>query len=119
MIDKARKDQFMDIDRMVNEGLGGGRVTRENGLIQASTTDTMEHTEFVLSNRKEEQREVSYMNSERAKQILNSSETIEVHYNGESIWIEDVDQENNKVHIQIGGNPENRITVASNELSEV
>lgn len=32
----------MDIDRMVNEGLGGGQVTMHNGLIDASTTDTMD-----------------------------------------------------------------------------
>ena len=31
----------MDIDRMVNEGLGGGQVTLHNGLIAESTTDTM------------------------------------------------------------------------------
>lgn len=36
------RDQFdMDIDRMVNEGLGGGQVTIHNGLIASSTTDTM------------------------------------------------------------------------------
>ncbi|MEK3882848.1 hypothetical protein [Paenibacillus sp. PL2-23] len=31
----------MDIDRMVNEGLGGGQVTIHNGLIAESTTDSM------------------------------------------------------------------------------
>jgi hypothetical protein len=31
----------MDIDRMINEGLGGGQVTINNGLIEESTTDTM------------------------------------------------------------------------------
>lgn len=31
----------MDIDRMVNEGLGGGQVTIHNGLIDETTTDTM------------------------------------------------------------------------------
>ncbi|MBH5319155.1 hypothetical protein I6N90_15210 [Paenibacillus sp. GSMTC-2017] len=37
------RDEFdMDIDRMVNEGLGGGNVTLHNGLIAESTTDTME-----------------------------------------------------------------------------
>lgn len=30
----------MDIDRMVNEGLGGGTVTLHNGLIEETTTDT-------------------------------------------------------------------------------
>lgn len=39
---EGREDYFMDIDRMVNEGLGGGNVTLQNGLIDESTTDTME-----------------------------------------------------------------------------
>ncbi len=37
------KDAYdMDIDRMINEGLGGGQVTVHNGLISETTTDTME-----------------------------------------------------------------------------
>jgi hypothetical protein len=39
---EGRDDYFLDIDRMVNEGLGGGQVTEDNGLIEESTTDTME-----------------------------------------------------------------------------
>ncbi|MBJ6360227.1 hypothetical protein ACFOQM_02710 [Paenibacillus sp. GCM10012307] len=39
---EGREDYFMDIDRMVNEGLGGGQVTPHNGLIDDSTTDTMD-----------------------------------------------------------------------------
>ncbi|TKI58651.1 hypothetical protein E8L90_26440 [Brevibacillus antibioticus] len=31
----------MDIDRMVNEGLGGGVVSDQNGLIEETTVDTM------------------------------------------------------------------------------
>ncbi|QHT63028.1 hypothetical protein GXP70_25730 [Paenibacillus lycopersici] len=38
---EGRDDYFMDIDRMINEGLGGGTVTLNNGLIEESTTDTM------------------------------------------------------------------------------
>ncbi|MGG4034124.1 hypothetical protein ABEV74_10545 [Paenibacillus cisolokensis] len=38
---EGRDDYFMDIDRMVNEGLGGGVVTIHNGLIDETTTDTM------------------------------------------------------------------------------
>lgn len=38
---EGRDDYFMDIDRMVNEGLGGGNVSLQNGLIDESTTDTM------------------------------------------------------------------------------
>jgi len=37
------KDVYdMDIDRMINEGLGGGQVTLHNGLITESTTDWIE-----------------------------------------------------------------------------
>ncbi|QAY68155.1 hypothetical protein [Paenibacillus protaetiae] len=38
---EGREQYYMDIDRMVNEGLGGGTVTLHNGLIEESTTDTM------------------------------------------------------------------------------
>ncbi|BBH24520.1 hypothetical protein Back11_58650 [Paenibacillus baekrokdamisoli] len=39
---EGRENYFLDIDRMVNEGLGGGQVTLHNGLVAESTTDTME-----------------------------------------------------------------------------
>lgn len=42
---EGRDEYFMDIDRMVGEGLGGGRVTRDNGLIEDTTTDTMDGPE--------------------------------------------------------------------------
>jgi hypothetical protein len=45
---QGRDDYFMDIDRMVNEGLGGGYVSLNNGLIEESTTDTMDHPESAL-----------------------------------------------------------------------
>ncbi|QNK56227.1 hypothetical protein [Paenibacillus sp. PAMC21692] len=38
---EGREVYDMDIDRMVNEGLGGGNVTIHNGKIDESTTDTM------------------------------------------------------------------------------
>lgn len=44
----GREERFLDIDRMVNEGLGGGNVTRDNGLIEETTTDTMEYAESIL-----------------------------------------------------------------------
>lgn len=44
-VNEGRDDYFMDIDRMINEGLGGGNVTLHNGLIDASTTDTMNERE--------------------------------------------------------------------------
>lgn len=42
---EGRDQYFMDIDRMVNEGLGGGQVTEHNGLIGDTTTDTMNERE--------------------------------------------------------------------------
>jgi hypothetical protein len=42
-----REDHFMDVDRMINEGLGGGNVTPHNGLIEETTTDTMTEEESV------------------------------------------------------------------------
>ncbi|NEW07044.1 hypothetical protein GK047_13615 [Paenibacillus sp. SYP-B3998] len=44
---QGQENYFMDIDRMINEGLGGGNVTLHNGLIESSTTDTMDHPESV------------------------------------------------------------------------
>ncbi len=33
---EGRDEYFVDIDRMINEGLGGGQVTDQNGLISDS-----------------------------------------------------------------------------------
>ncbi|MDF2683893.1 MAG: hypothetical protein K0R47_5083 [Brevibacillus sp.] len=38
---EGRDAYDMDIDRMVNEGLGGGQVSDQNGLIEETTVDTM------------------------------------------------------------------------------
>jgi len=42
---EGRNSADMDIDRMVNEGLGGGNITLHNGFIDHSTTDTMREEE--------------------------------------------------------------------------
>ena len=39
---EGREDYDMDVDRMINEGLGGGQVTLHNGLITETATDAME-----------------------------------------------------------------------------
>ncbi|AKF93017.1 hypothetical protein ABE137_01835 [Brevibacillus laterosporus] len=39
---EGRDKNFMDIDRMVNEGLGGGTVAEYNGLIEETTVDSMD-----------------------------------------------------------------------------
>lgn len=38
---QKRESTMLDIDRMVNEGLAGGNVTPDNGMIGLTTTDTM------------------------------------------------------------------------------
>lgn len=45
---EGRNEYFMDIDRMINEGLGGGTVSMHNGLIEETSTDTMNHVESLL-----------------------------------------------------------------------
>ncbi|MFD2670830.1 hypothetical protein [Marinicrinis sediminis] len=56
---EGRDRHDMDIDRMVNEGLGGGQVTFQNGLVDDSTTDTMDEGDSILNqiNRSYEQPE--------------------------------------------------------------
>ena len=38
---EGRENYDMDVDRMVNEGLGAGYVTEHNGLVNETTTDSM------------------------------------------------------------------------------
>ncbi|GEB33323.1 MULTISPECIES: hypothetical protein [Brevibacillus] len=38
---EGRDSYDMDIDRMINEGLGGGIVSDQNGLIEETSVDTM------------------------------------------------------------------------------
>ncbi|MCF6093507.1 hypothetical protein L1765_05840 [Microaerobacter geothermalis] len=33
---EGRNQFFVDVDRMINEGLGGGQVTEDNGLIDSA-----------------------------------------------------------------------------------
>lgn len=44
---EGRDDHFMDVDRMINEGLGGGNVTMHNGYIGASATDVMNEPDSI------------------------------------------------------------------------
>ncbi|MCL6452022.1 MAG: hypothetical protein K6T78_00160 [Alicyclobacillus sp.] len=46
----SREKNFVDIDRMINEGLGGGQVTMDNGLIEHSTDHTLQFPESALDN---------------------------------------------------------------------
>ena len=51
--DISRESTMFDIDRMINEGLGGGNVTGDNGLIGPSTTDTMDLVDESPRSKKE------------------------------------------------------------------
>lgn len=52
---EGRDEMFMDIDRMINEGLGGGQVTRDNGLIEDTATDTMHYHESTIDQEGDEE----------------------------------------------------------------
>lgn len=43
ILNEGKNNNFLDIDRMVNEGLGGGIVTKDNGLIEDTTIDTIDN----------------------------------------------------------------------------
>lgn len=45
-----RESTMLDIDRMVNEGLAGGNVTSDNGMIGPTTTDTMKTVDETPGN---------------------------------------------------------------------
>ncbi|WP_126428645.1 hypothetical protein [Brevibacillus marinus] len=44
---EGRDEHFLDVDRMVNEGLAGGIVSPQNGRIDDTTTDTMDDHDAV------------------------------------------------------------------------
>lgn len=46
----------MDVDRMVNEGLGGGRVTMDNGFIGDTTFDDTDGADAEHAANEEEKR---------------------------------------------------------------
>ncbi len=45
---EGREHLEVDIDRMVNEGLGGGLVADQNGLIEDTTTDTLKKVQSII-----------------------------------------------------------------------
>lgn len=65
------------------------------------------------------------MDTHRAKEILNSSEKINVQLNGQPVWIESVDSDTHTVQVQMGDEPseineaEKPKTVDAKELQEV
>ncbi|MGO4107632.1 H-type small acid-soluble spore protein [Paenibacillus sp. YAF4_2] len=59
------------------------------------------------------------MDVNRAKQIYSSDATIEVHLDdGDSVWIENVDEISGMATVQVGGNPVNTKKVSVDRLQE-
>lgn len=54
----------------------------------------------------------------RAKQIYESSDTFAVHLEGDSVWIENVDEANGMATVTVGNNPVNTKTVSVDRLKE-
>ncbi|WP_211749210.1 hypothetical protein [Paenibacillus sp. Marseille-Q4541] len=52
-VEESLENTAFDVDRMVNEGLGGGQVTEDNGYIGDSTSDALyDESEFHLDDNK-------------------------------------------------------------------
>ncbi|NIK78372.1 small acid-soluble spore protein H (minor) [Paenibacillus castaneae] len=60
------------------------------------------------------------MDTARAKEIYESKQTVAVKLdgNGDSVWIENVDEANGMATVQVGGNPTNTQTVSCDRLKE-
>lgn len=59
------------------------------------------------------------MKVERAKEILQSPNTIEVIYQGKSVWITDIDANNQTAHVQMPTTTNNIIQVPVDQLNEL
>lgn len=55
-VEESFENTAFDVDRMVNEGLGGGQVTQDNGYIGDSTSDALfDESEFQVNEKKGEE----------------------------------------------------------------
>lgn len=59
------------------------------------------------------------MEINRVKQILSSSAEIEVQYNGASVWIDGINEENKMATVHLRGPLEERTEVAISDLREM
>lgn len=55
----------------------------------------------------------------RAQEIIDSSEQIDVRWNGESVWIDSVDPNRETVHVHAENDPSDHKSVPVNQLTEV
>lgn len=58
------------------------------------------------------------MKVERANEILNSKGVIDVDYNGKSVWLKSVDQNNETVEVEIMNTPSQSQVVSVDDLHE-
>lgn len=58
------------------------------------------------------------MDVQRAREIYESKDTIGVRVDGESVWIENVDETNGMATVQFGSRPANTKTVSVDRLQE-
>lgn len=58
------------------------------------------------------------MNASRAQEIITSKDKIQVTYQGQSVWLEGVDQSSNTARVHPEGDPSNSMTVAVDKLLE-
>ncbi|WP_168123921.1 H-type small acid-soluble spore protein [Paenibacillus sp. HB172176] len=58
------------------------------------------------------------MNTARAKQIYEDKGTIGVKLEGDSVWIENIDEANGMATVTVGNNPVNTKTVSVDRLQE-
>lgn len=59
------------------------------------------------------------MDINRAKQILSSSADINVEYNGASVWIDELNEDDRTASVHLRGPLEERTTVAISDLKEM
>lgn len=59
------------------------------------------------------------MDANRAQEILQSKDIIDVHMNGTSVWIEGVDTQSGTAMVFPEGNPQDKRTVDVTELMEI
>lgn len=65
------------------------------------------------------ERMIMAMDVNRAQEILQAKDIIEVRLNGQSVWIEEVDQKNETAKVRLEGNPNDKRIVAVDELTEI
>jgi small acid-soluble spore protein H (minor) len=58
------------------------------------------------------------MEIQRAVEIFNSKDTYKVNLEGESVWIEHVDQQKGMATVQVGSRPTNTLNVNVDRLKE-